>query len=319
MLLRQTVRRGLVLAAALGISAGAGLSAGTARSDAVVIGILKTYPVAIDVDLDITQRVSWKGIRPGCFAPAENFDMTYRLEVQSRPRKASRVKPGTATLTDAVVGATASYGDRRGFRQFSLGAPWELQTKNPANCPKAPPVPSWASSPTCKRIAERVSASLQTEPNGRDGRLTITRTPSARPAAFGAGIGPSCFRALRDVDPIGLASELAIFQRATVITVPVRSLRAKLNALAEGSDAAKPAFRIPVTIGGDCTAMKMSGSIGDRPGFNKSQFETPNRPLGSPEDLAKAASCTITGRGDYQVKRVGRVIETGLRPGMLPR
>jgi hypothetical protein len=319
MLLRQIVRRGPVLAAVLAISAGAALSAGAARSDAVVIGILKTYPVTIDVDLDITQRVSWRGIRPGCYAPAENFDMTYRFEVQSRPRKASQIKAGTATLTAAAVGATPSYGDRAGFRQYSRGSPWELQTANPANCPTASPVPSWASSPTCRRVTERVSASLQTEPNGRDGRLTITRTPKAKAVPLGASIGPSCFRALRDVDPVGLASELAIFERATMIAVPVRSLRAKLEALAEGSDRARPSFRIPVTISGDCTAMKMSGSIGDRPGFSKSPFATPNRPLGSPEDLAKAASCSIAGRGDYQVKRVGRVIETGLRPGMLPR
>lgn len=312
--LRPTFRRALVLAGMVAIAASAGLSAGAPRSDAVVLGLLKTYRTAIDVDLEITERVTWKGIRPGCFAPAEDFDVTYRFDVQSQPRRTSRVTAATTTITPGIVGVTYSYGDRGGFRQFSSGGPWELQTANPGNCPAASPVPSWAGSPTCKRIAERVSASLQMEPGGRDGRLTVTRTPKARPTLRGASIGASCFRALTEIDAVGLASEIAVSERATLIVIPVRSLRAKLNALAEGSDRARPSFRLPVTISGDCTAMKMSGSIGPKPDFAKSPYPVPNRALGSPADLAKATSCSISGRGDFTVRRVGPVVETAFRP-----
>lgn len=113
---------------------------------------------------------------------------------------------------------------------------------------------------------------------------------------------------------MGLASALAINQRSTLISVPVRSLRAKLEALADGANEARPSFRIPIAISGDCNAMRMSGSIGDRPDFQKSRLVTPNRALGNPEDPAKAATSTVTGRGDYVVRRVGRVVETALGP-----
>lgn len=313
---RSAVSRLCLLAAAVALATGAGFGAAAAPADALVFGKLRTYPVSIDVDLQITEKSSWKGIRPGCYAPAENFDMTYQIDVNSRPRgRASRIKPGTATLTSAVVGVTPSYGARSGFRQFSSSAPWELQVANSAPCPPASPVPSWASSPTCKRIAERVSASLQTEADGRDGRLTIVRTPKAVPGVFGAPVGASCFRTLSDAEPVGLASQLAIGQRSTIIVVPVRSLRAKLEALADGANGASPSFRIPVAISGECNAMRMSGSIGDRPDFRKSPWVTPNRPLGNPADLAKAATCTVTGRGDYTVRRVGPVVETSLLVG----
>lgn len=318
--LRQTVRRGLVLAGAIAISVGASLSAGAERSDAVLIGFLKTYPVAVDVDVSITQRISWNGIRPGCFAPAEKFDMTYELDLKSRPRRGSKIRNGTATLTDALVGVTPAIGDRGGFRQFSSSAPWELQVKNPAGCPAADPVPPWASSPTCRRIAERVAASLQMEPNGRDGRLTIARTTRKGGLSLkGAGVGASCFRTLTTVESPALAADVAIDLRSTIITLPVRSLRAKLTALAEGSDRARPSFRLPVTLGGDCTAMTVRGSIGEGKNFTKDPYPVPNRPLGNPADLSKAARCTISGRGDFVVRRAGAVTETGLRPGMLPR
>jgi hypothetical protein len=313
---RSALPRLCLLTAALAVSAAAGLAATTPPpADAAVFGTLRTYAVAVDVDLSITEKTSWKGIRPGCFAPAENFDMTYEIDVNSRPRgKASRIKPGTATITAAAVGVTPSYGDRGGFRQFSSGAPWELEVQNPAPCSTSP-VPSWASSPTCKRIAERVSATLQTEADGRDGRLTIMRTPKTALTLKGATIGTSCLRTLSDAEPVGLASNLAISLRSTFITIPVRSLRAKLEALADGANGARPSFRIPVAISGPCNAMRMSGSIGDRPDFQKSPWVTLNRALGNPEDLSKAATCTLTGRGDYTVRRVGRVVETALVVG----
>jgi len=159
-----------------------------------------------------------------------------------------------------------------------------------------------------------VSASLQTEEDGRDGRLVVLRTPKTVPSATGASIRPSCLRALHDGDPVGLASELSISLRSTLISVPIRSLRAKLNALAEGRDGARPQFRLLIAIGGDCTEMRMSGSIGDRPGFTKDRYAAPNRALGNPEDLSTAGSCTLEGHGDVVVRREGPVVETSFRP-----
>ena len=312
---RPAALRASLLAATVALSVGAGLGATARPADAVIIGVLTTYPVAVDVDLTITQRSSWKGIRPGCFAPAENFDITYQLEIDSTPRgRASRIRAGTATLGFGSVGVTPSYGDRGSFRQFSSAAPWELQIRNPGSCPAASAVPPWASSPTCKRIAERVATSFQMEPNRRDGRLTVMRVPKQSLAGRGASIGPSCFRALGSVDAIGISSYLAVSERSTIASIPIRDLRGKLEAMAEGPDDARLSFRLPVTIGGDCTAMRMKPSIGDLADFTKSPFWSPHKALGNPADRAKAATCTVTGRGDFLVRRAGRVVRTSIRP-----
>lgn len=309
--------RSVTLLAAVALAVAVAAGAAAPPSHATIFRLLTTYPVSVDVDLQITERTSWKGIRPGCFAPAENFSMVYEVDVNSRPHgKASRIKNGAVTLVPGLAGATPSYGAPGGFRQFSTAAPWELQVANPANCPPANALPSGISSPTCKRIAERVVASLQQEGDGPDGRLTITRSPRAAQTLKAGSIGPGCLRALRDADPVGLASEFVLSLRSTLITVPVRSLRSKLTALAEGSDDARPSFRLPITVSGDCTAMRMSGSIGDKPGFTKSPFAEPNQAIGNPVDLERDATCTLSGRGDVTVRREGPPRLTDLPRGV---
>lgn len=312
---RPPVLRAVLLAATVAVSATAGLGAASPPAGAVVFGFLKTYRTSVDVDLKITERTSWKGIRPGCFAPAENFDQTYVLDIDTRPHgKRSKVKNGTTTITPGSVGVIPTYGAAGSFRQFSVGAPWELQTANPAGCPAASPVPSWASSPTCKRISERVSALLVMEKNLSDGQLLLTRTPRASAVAKSAPVGDSCFRTLRDAETPQLATEISISLRNTVIAIPVRSLRAKMTALAEGGDRARPSFRLPITISGDCREVKVRGSIGTRSDFTRSANAMPNRPLGNPEDESKAATCSLEGSGDVTVTRIGPVVQTSFRP-----
>jgi hypothetical protein len=297
----------------------AGIAAGLASSPApaVVVGTLKTYPVEIDVDLELTERTSWKGIEGGCPAPAENFTMTYRVDVNSRPRgKRSRIRPGTATVNSAITSATAAYGDRGSFRQFSVSAPWELQTSNPPNCGVTRPVPDWASSPTCKRLSERVSASLLQEGTAGNGRLVLTRTTKAAPTTSAGQIGVSCLRTLRDPAAVDEAAAVVLGLRSTFISIPVRSLRAKLAALATGGAGARPSFRLPIEIDGDCREMTMRGSFGKRRGFTKAPWNTLNRPLGDRGDLAAASTCTISGRGDVVVRRAGKVLTTSFGPGV---
>jgi hypothetical protein len=313
---RVPARRGCAAFAVAVVAAGVAAGASSPPSGAVVFGTLKTFPVTIDVDLELTERTSWKGIQGACPAPAENFTIAYRADVNSRPRgKSSRITPGTATVTTGLAGVTAAYGDRGSFRQFSVSAPWELQTQNPPSCGQTRPVPDWASSPTCRRLSERVAASLQTETDDRNGRLVLERTVKARPTTAAGAIGESCLRTLRDPAPVDEAAAVVLSLRRTLISIPVRSLRAKLVALAEGSARARPSFRLPIEIDGDCRAMTMRGSFGKRSGYVRAPWVTLNRALGSPSDLATAATCTIRGRGDVVVQRTGKVTGTAFRPG----
>lgn len=294
----------LVLAVALSLAS----AAGTAPSaSATVVPSMTVYPVSVDVGLTFFERVEWKGIVPGCFAPAEDFTMPYTISIDSTPGKRSRVKPATATLLSSVSAVTPSFGAPGGFRQSSSGASWELEVAHPAGCaPGHPAVPGWATSPTCRKISERVVAHLQFEENGRDGRLVISRARSSG-GAQGAPIGASCLRTI--VDPVArqLASTITLSERTTFVTVPIRSLKAKLVALAEGSATARPSFRLPITIGGDCMAMTMSGSIGDDPGWSNVPFGPGDRNLWLGDGPGGKATCQLGGRGSVTVKRVGKV------------
>jgi hypothetical protein len=316
---RAMTRQIALVLAALAVSIVAGAGAAAPPASAVVFGTLTTYPVEVDVDLRIVQRTSWTGIRPGCFAPAENFSQTYTFDVDSRPQgRRSAVRPGTATVSDLLVGVTPSFGASGGFRQSAAPGAWELQVANPPACnATAPAVPEWATSPKCAVIRERVAASLQMEEDRRNGRLVISRTPKRAALALvnATPLGGRCHRTLGNVEAVAVAADLAIGLRATAISIPVRSLRAKLEALGEGSASARPSFRIPVTFSGRCSAMKVSGSFADRPGFTPSPFSGPNRALGNPEDANRAASCTVTGGGDYTVRRVGAARTTALPVG----
>lgn len=277
---------------------------------------LTTYPLSVDVDLDLTLQSDWKGIRAGCFAPAENFSMTYRLDLKSRSKgKKSVLKKGTATLTGGHFGATASYGDTASWRQFSSGAPWELQTANPVGCETpAPAPPSWATSPTCKKTSERISATLleagDDKARATDGALVLLRTPKAKPTINGASIGPSCLRTFHDIDPSGIDSNIAIGLKDTLISVPIPNLSGKLKDLAEGSAGSRPSFTVPIRVSGTCGDMKMTPFLDTREGFEPRTLTQPHNALGPFNGDPDQSTCTIGGRGRAIVRREGKITET---------
>ena len=190
--------------------------------------------------------------------------------------------------------------------------PWELQTQDPAGCGRGtvPPPPSWAAAPLCNRIEEKVSATLlQSGEKAGAGSLVLLRTPAAR-RAQGASIGPRCLRTFHNISARGLESDIAFTLKGTLIEIPIPDLKAKLVKLGKGKRGARPSFSETVDIGGDCTAMSMKPSIGERPGFVKAPFSTPGRALGSPTDYARASTCMISGDGKVTVTRVGPAVNT---------
>lgn len=295
-----------------------------AGAGAVLVS-LKTFPVSVDVDLEITEKTAWTGIRPGCYAPAENFSMTYKLDMRTRPNgPKSKIKRGTATLTGASYGTTETFGAKGGFRQLGSPGSWELETKDPPGCDSgAPPPPAWAVSPTCKRISERVSTALLAndiddpdDPTSNrvssDGVLAIARTPKPVPTAGGATMGASCYRTLHDITREGLSSAIAIAPTSTFIMVPIPKLELKLAALARGSSHARPSFRVDITVGGDCAGMRMKPSLGPDPDFTKAPFSQAHDALGSFNGEADRTLCTISGSGRVIVRREGAVVNTGV-------
>ncbi|MBI5310169.1 MAG: hypothetical protein HZB14_03930 [Actinobacteria bacterium] len=305
-----------LLVAVLGLAIAAGPAA------AVVVS-LKTFKTSIDVRLNITEHSIWHGIRPGCYAPHEDFDIRYHMSIDSKPTRKSDIKNGTASLTGGSYGVTPSYGDRRSFEQFSTPGQWTLETQYPAGCGTDPPgpVPDWATSPTCKSIKERVSASLLQntldDPNdptsnlgSNDGVLVLTRTPRAKPTVNGSSVGDSCFRTLHSVDPIGVDSNVEIGPKDTYISVPIPNLHSKLSRLAKGSRKSRPSFRVPIKVSGDCKSMQMSPSNGLRDGFITSPFSQPHNALGSFNGEPDKSICTIAGSGVAIVRRESRVTET---------
>lgn len=305
-----------LLAAVLGLA----LTAGSAG--AVVIS-LDTFKTSIDVRLNITEHSIWNGIRPGCFAPQENFDIRYHLSIDSTPTRKSKIKNGTATLTGGSFGVTPSYGDRRSWEQFSTPGQWTLETQYPAGCgtEPAPPPPAWATTPACKSIKERVSASLSqntvndpSDPTSNlssdDGALIIFRTPRAKPTVNGASIGDSCLRTLHDVSPMGADSIVNIGLKDSFITVPVPNLDVKLKRLTRGSSRSRPSFRVPIKISGNCNAMEMKPYNGPSDNFVATPFSQPHNALGSFNGEADKSICTIAGSGVAIVRRTGKVVET---------
>lgn len=304
----------LIAVLALAVSAG--------PAGAVVIS-LKTFKTSIDVRLNITEHSIWHGIRPGCYAPHEDFDIRYHISIDSKPTRKSEIKNGTASLTGGSYGVTPSYGDRRSFEQFSTPGQWTLETQYPGGCGSepAPPVPAWATSPTCKSLKERVSASLSQntvdDPNdptsnlgADDGALLLTRTPRAKPTVNGASIGDSCFRTLHSVNPKGVDSNVALGLKDTFISVPIPNLNAKLSRLAKGSRKSRPSFRVPIKVSGDCKAMQMTPSNGPSDNFFESPFSQPHNALGSFNGEPDKSICTIAGSGVAIVRREGRVVDT---------
>lgn len=318
MLTHTRTRASLALLAAL-----LGLALAAAPASAVVVS-LKTFKTSIDVRLNITEHSIWNGIRPGCYAPQENFDISYHIAMDSTPNRKSKIKNGVASLTGGSFGVTSSYGDRRSFQQFSTPGQWTLESQYSGDCgpDPAPPVPAWATSPTCAKINERVSASLSQntvdDPNdptsnvgSDDGALVVTRTPRAKPTVNGASIGDSCFRTLHSVDPVGADSNVAIGVKDTFILVPIPNLQSKLSRLARGSGKSRPSFRVPIKVSGSCNAMQMKPYNGPSDNYVATPFSQPHNALGSFNGEPDKSICTITGSGVAIVRREGRVVQTG--------
>jgi hypothetical protein len=302
----------LVAAAAVGV--------GTADASQY----LHTYKTSIDVKLKITETSNWNGIRPGCFAPQESFGMTYGLDLDSTPKKSSKLLRGVATLTKKSFGTTPTFGAKESFTQTGKPGQWTLQSEFPAGCSgKALPPPSWVVNPVCKPVAERLFATLLqteiTDPDDQDGSLNdgtllLMRTPKAKPAAFGSSIGDGCYRTLQDVYPVGVQSLLAIGPKSTVIEIPVPKLKNKLIRIATGSDKANPSFRISINVAGDCNAMHMTPYTGPHPDFSPRSFTEPHGALGDGVDNPANSSCTLKGKGYAEVTRESAVVSTDI-PG----
>ncbi len=277
---------------------------------------LETFKTSIDVKLNLTDRSIWKGIRPGCFVPHENFDMTYELRVDSTPSRRSQIRDGVSTLSNLAYGTTDSHGDKGSFRQYSSAAPWEIETQYPADCDgSAPPVPSWATSPTCKKTFDRVEAKLLMTSAGKkgDGSLVLFRTKRIGGTA-GGNIGDSCHRTLHEIDPFDLDSAIAIDVKRTFIQMPVPELESKLQKISRGSAKSHRSFTAKFRVSGDCNEMHMSHSIGPDPSFARSVFTTPHQALGSFDGDATRSVCMIYGTGSAVVRREGPVRGTSVRP-----
>lgn len=300
-----------------------GLAVAAPSAGATVLP-LQTFKTSIDVRLNVTEHSIWQGIRAGCYAPAENFDMRYHLSVDSTPRgKRSKIKQGVTSLTAGSFGVTPSYGDKRSFEQFSSPGQWELETQYPSGCgtEPAPAPPAWAVSPGCKAVKERVSATLSqntindpSDPTSNlpsdDGALVIVRTPRAKPTVGGASIRESCVRTLHDVAPMGADSYVNVGLKDTFISVPIPNLQAKLSRLAKGSSGSHPSFRVPIKVSGTCNAMQMRPSNGPHPDFVATPFSQPHEALGTFNGEADRTVCTIAGSGIAVVRREGKVVDT---------
>lgn len=304
----------------LALIAVAGLAlAATATSAGAVAFSLSTFKTSIDVKLDITENSVWKGIRPGCHAPAEDFAMNYKLGLDSRPKKSSKIKTGVASLTGAGFGVTPNYGAKGSFKQSGKPGQWTLQTQYPAGCSgSAPAPPPWASSPQCKKISERVYAALRQsdikDPDAQDGSildgtLVLMRVKQASPK-FGASIGNPCHRTLQSVYSEGVQSLVDVSLKTTIIEIPVPLLRRKLEKLAKGSDRSRPEFNISIRVAGDCDSMRMTPFTGPDPDFIADRIGLPHQALGDAEGKEANSPCQIAGRGTATVTRVGPVVET---------
>lgn len=285
------------------------------------IKILESFRTEIDVKMDVTERSVWNGIAPGCYAPQESFDTALTARIDSTPSSDSKLRAGTVTLLPGSFGATSTYGAKRSFRQSAKSGQWDLEVQYPPGCGNtpAPAAPAWATSPTCKKTSERVSASLiQHDTDGdagseariTDGSLLITRVPKVLSTARGASIGESCLRTLHDVVSTGIDSEVSFMLRSTFIQVPVPNLKSKLSRLANGGAKSRPSFTIKIKVGGDCGAMTMSPSIGGVPGFEQSPGSTPRSALGNIFGDYSKSRCTVAGSGRAIVRRVGKVTAT---------
>lgn len=281
------------------------------------VRVLSSFKTEIDVKLKVTERSVWNGIQEGCYAPQESFDTALTARLDSTPGSKSKIKAGTTTLLPGSFGATSSYGAKSSFKQSAKSGMWDLQIQNPAGCDfPAPAAPSWATSPTCKKISERVMASLiQHDTDGdagaqaksTDGSLLIMRTPKASGKGKAGSIGESCNRTLHEIAARGIDSDVSFTSRSTFFQVPIPNLQSKLERLAEGSAKSRPSFKVSISIGGDCTEMKMKPSIGEFTSFQKSIGSFPRQALGNIFGDWSKSACMVSGSGRATIKRVGPV------------
>lgn len=289
------------------------VAAATSTASAVTIGF-KSFKTSIDVDLKLTQHTEWNGERAGCFAPFEKWSHDYTLDIDSTPTRKSKVTNATATyqqLTPEGTGTTYSFGAPGSFKQSSSNASWELTTKNAASCGETPPVPSWATSPTCKKISERVGASMiESGAEGTkegDGMLQIIRTPKAKPNPFGKSIGASCYRTLHDLSTVFADTEIGIALKSTIITVPIPGFKDELRDLALGGAKSRPSFKQRIRFWSVCNNFNMTPQTVWKPDWTKSDFTQPHQFLGSFGGEAERSVCKLSGSGWVKVTREGKV------------
>lgn len=305
---KKGFRLSLALCAALIVSAAEAASAQSAAFE------LDTFKTSIDVKLSLTETSNWNGITEGCYAPQEKFNIAYQMRIDSTPSRRSAVKDGITTLSNLAYGTTNSYGAKRSFNQYSSSAPWELVVQNPASCDTpAPPVPAWASSPTCKKVYNRVDAQLvmTTNTTKGDGSLVLNRV--GRPGGTAGGnIGASCFRTLHNIASGHFDTVIGIDASHTFIQLPIPNLETKLKKISRGSSRSRPSFKIKFRVSDSCTDMGVSPSNGQDDSFLASFFTTPHQSLGDHKNDINRSNCKISGNGIAVVRREGRVRSTRL-------
>lgn len=289
------------------------IAAAASTASAVTIGF-KSFKTSIDVQLNLTEHTEWNGERPGCFAPYEKWSYDYGLDIDSTPSKKSKSTLATTTVQPLIpkgTGTTYAFGAPGSFKQSSSNASWELTTANPANCPTAPAVPGWATSPTCKKISERVGASLiESGAEGTkegDGMLQIIRTPKAKPMPFGKSIGASCYRTLHNLDTSFYDAEVGITLKSTIITMPIPDLVEKLRDIGTGGASERPSFKVRLRFWSKCNNYNMSPQGPIDTGFSMSPFSQPHQFLGSFNGESERSKCTLSGSGWLKVRREGKV------------
>lgn len=319
MKLGGSTTRHIVIVAGLAIVA---LTALASTAQGVITGQLETYRLEIDVKMTASEHSKWNGIRPGCYAPGESFDNKLTARIDSTPSSKSKILAGTATLLPGSFGATASFGAKGSFRQSSKAGSWELQIKDPPSCnTKDPEIPPWATSPTCKKVNERVMVSLiqnsDTAPSKSpttDGSMLITRVKGARPNGVAKNVGASCVRTMHTTKATGVDSEFDFGLTNTFVQIPVPGLRTKLGRLKRGGDRSRPSFTVKVGIDGDCGAMRISPFIGLRGATIFRPQTTPHQALGSIDGDYSKSTCTTDGDGRVIFRRVGPVVSTNYSP-----
>lgn len=304
---QRTIR--LVLTAMAALTA---LALATTPANASIFK-LETFKTSIDVKLNLTEHSNWNGMQPGCTAPEEKFDITYQMRVDSTPSRKSDIKNGTTTLSNLAYGTTPSYGDKSSFYQYSSSAPWELETQYPASCnAQAPPVPAWATSPTCKKVYNRVESHLLMAANGQstgDGSIVLNRVSRIR-GNTGSNIGPSCNRTLHNIATGHFETQIGIDQTHTFVQLPIANLESKLEKISRGARKSRPSFKVKFNVSGPCNNVSVTPSIGEESDFLVGLTSTPHQSLGSHNGDPSRSTCTFSGNGTAIVRREGAVVST---------